>query len=54
MQVSALDLVRGWKWTLVAGVVLGVGLMLAVFTETVYSIVFLTDYGGRFFCDVVA
>ena len=47
-------LARGWEGALIGGVVLGIGLMLAVFAETVHSIISLDYGGGRFFCDLVA
>jgi len=53
-QVTALEMARGWEGALIGGVVLGIGLMLAVFAETVHSIISLDYGGGRFFCDLVA
>ena len=53
-QIAALEIAKGWEALLVAGVFFGVGLLLLIFSETVYSIAYETDYSGRFFCDVVA
>ena len=53
-QVTALEMARGWEGALIGGVILGIGLMLAVFAETVHSIISLDYGGGRFFCDLVA
>lgn len=52
-EMAALEMVQGWEPALLAGVVLGIGLCIVLFAETVYSIA-TTDFSGRFFCDVVA
>jgi len=53
-QLTALELVPGWELALYAGVVIGIGLMIAIFVETAYSIFAETEYDGHYFCDVVA
>ena len=55
-QATAMSLSRGYMLLCVMAVLIGVAFMVLVFAQTVYSIVFLTDYRANkhFFCDVVA
>ena len=47
------SLAHGWECWLMLGVALGVGLALVVFVEVVYTVFYVTDYSGDFFCSVV-
>lgn len=53
-QTTALELARGWEPALVAGVGVGIGLLIVIFSKTLYSIFYETDYGGDYWCEVVA
>lgn len=55
-QVTALDVADGWSAGLAAALALGLALLVTIFSETIYSIFYETNYdlSGNYFCDVVA